>query len=935
MATITRSKTWVSNETLTASDLNAEFDNVISGANSFDQANLSKTDDYTMASLIVGTGITSTDGDSVHIHPSTAGVVTADTTGDELVIEKANDVGMSFLCPANASASIFFGDQPDNNVGSIIYDHGTDMAFTVETTEVLSLSATVATLSSQLTVGVNDTGHDVKFFGATSGAYWLWDESADGVVQIGTLTVGVDDAGHDVKFFGDAASAFMLWDTSTDDLVLGGAAQLYLYDAAGGEHISSDGTDLTINSGRNINLTCASGDVVIPANIGLTFGSGEKIEGDSTDLTVTSGGAINLTATTDVVVPANVGVTFGSGEKIEGDNTDLTVTSGGLITLTATGNTVVTNALLLSGATQANSTITVGVDDAGYDVTFFGNAASAFMLWDASTDDLVLGGAAQLYLYDAGGGEHISSDGTDLTINSGQNINLTCASGDVIIPANIGLTFGSGEKIEGDDTDLTVTSGGLITLTATGNTVVTNALLLSGATQANSTITVGVDDAGYDVKLFGAAAGAFMLWDESANLLEIRGATAAGPGHLKLTTGEATVVDGDILGRIDFQAPAETGTDAILVGASIWAEADDTFAADNNETELVFATGASETAAEKMRITSAGLVGIGKVPTEALTVTSASNATGIVIENTSQSPTLTFESQAAIPNSGARDWDIITNQDSFGDFQIRVGASQGAAPGTKVMTADSAGGVYIGETVNTNMTIGLTINQGASDDQAFALKSSDVNGGGGGAATWDGTVEDDTFFSLQKRHATHGGTKLRAYSGTGSSVGLVIQHTGGTPGTTKSTSGGAIVTVLAEEVDGAGALNASVTADGNIFAVEARIGSSNLTRFLVDEDGDMWSVTTGATFDDYDDSALLDSYDAIRSDYRKWTEQEEELLIKTGILGAPLSEGGLTCVTQLQRALVGNARQMASQMSLQQEEIESLKKEMRLLKEAE
>jgi len=935
MATITRSKTWVSNETLTASDLNAEFDNVISGANSFDQANLSKTDDYTMASLIVGTGITSTDGDSIHIHPSSAGSVTADTTGDELVIEKANDVGMSFLCPNNASASIFFGDQPDNNVGSIIYDHGTDMAFTVETTEVLSLAQTVATLSSQLTVGVNDTGHDVKFFGATSGAYWLWDESADGVVQIGTLTVGVDDAGHDVKFFGDAASAFMLWDTSTDDLVLGGAAQLYLYDAAGGEHISSDGTDLTINSGRNINLTCASGDVVIPANIGLTFGSGEKIEGDSTDLTVTSGGAINLTATTDVVVPANVGVTFGSGEKIEGGNTDLTVTSGGLLTLTATGNTVVTNALLLSGATQANSTITVGVDDAGYDVTFFGNAASAFMLWDASADDLVLGGAAQLYLYDPGGGEHISSDGTDLTITSGQNINLTCASGDVIIPANIGLTFGSGEKIEGDDTDLTVTSGGLITLTATGNTVVTNALLLSGATQANSTITVGVDDAGYDVKLFGAAAGAFMLWDESANLLEIRGATAAGPGHLKLTTGEATVVDGDILGRIDFQAPAETGTDAILVGASIWAEADDTFAADNNETELVFATGASETAAEKMRITSAGLVGIGKVPTEALTVTSATNATGIVIENTSQSPTLTFESQAASPNSGARDWDIITNQDSFGDFQIRVGASQGAAPGTKVMTADSAGGVYIGETVNTNMTIGLTINQGASDDQAFALKSSDVNGGGGGAATWDGTVEDDTFFSLQKRHATHGGTKLRAYSGTGSSVGLVIQHTGGTPGTTKSTSGGAIVTVLAEEVDGAGALNASVTADGNIFAVEARIGSSNLTRFLVDEDGDMWSVTTGATFDDYDDSALLDSYDAIRSDYRKWTEQEEELLIKTGILGAPLSEGGLTCVTQLQRALVGNARQMASQMSLQQEEIESLKKEMRLLKEAE
>ena len=32
-----------------------------------------------------------------------------------------------------------------------------------------------------ITVGADDTGYDVKFFGATSGRYFLWDESADGV----------------------------------------------------------------------------------------------------------------------------------------------------------------------------------------------------------------------------------------------------------------------------------------------------------------------------------------------------------------------------------------------------------------------------------------------------------------------------------------------------------------------------------------------------------------------------------------------------------------------------------------------------------------------------------------------------------------------------------------------------------------------------------
>jgi hypothetical protein len=87
-----------------------------------------------------------------------------------------------------------------------------------------------------LTVGINDTGHDVKFFGATAGKYMEWDESADQLdvtgsfdvtgnsTMVGTLTVGVDDTGHDVKFFGDTASKYWLWDTSADGTVLVGSS---------------------------------------------------------------------------------------------------------------------------------------------------------------------------------------------------------------------------------------------------------------------------------------------------------------------------------------------------------------------------------------------------------------------------------------------------------------------------------------------------------------------------------------------------------------------------------------------------------------------------------------------------------------------------------------------------------------------------------------
>ena len=39
-----------------------------------------------------------------------------------------------------------------------------------------------------LTVGVNDSGYDVTFYGATSGKKFLWDESADGVVLTGNFT---------------------------------------------------------------------------------------------------------------------------------------------------------------------------------------------------------------------------------------------------------------------------------------------------------------------------------------------------------------------------------------------------------------------------------------------------------------------------------------------------------------------------------------------------------------------------------------------------------------------------------------------------------------------------------------------------------------------------------------------------------------------------
>ena len=86
------------------------------------------------------------------------------------------------------------------------------------------------------------------------------------VVQIdGAVTVGVDDTGYDVKFFGDTASAYMLWDTSADDLILGGGAGLIVPDGQftlGSTAVTTTAAELNLIDGGTSRGTTAvaSGD---------------------------------------------------------------------------------------------------------------------------------------------------------------------------------------------------------------------------------------------------------------------------------------------------------------------------------------------------------------------------------------------------------------------------------------------------------------------------------------------------------------------------------------------------------------------------------------------------------------------------------------------------------------------------------------------------
>jgi len=93
--------------------------------------------------------------------------------------------------------------------------------------------------------------------------------NVDGVVQLtGTVTVGVDDTGHDVKFFGATTGAYLQWDESVDDLILGGAARAVVPEGQlvlGSTAITATATELNQLDGV-VARTAGKESIWVPAN---------------------------------------------------------------------------------------------------------------------------------------------------------------------------------------------------------------------------------------------------------------------------------------------------------------------------------------------------------------------------------------------------------------------------------------------------------------------------------------------------------------------------------------------------------------------------------------------------------------------------------------------------------------------------------------------
>ena len=147
------------------------------------------------------------------------------------------------------------------------------------------------------------------------------------------------------------------------------------------------------------------------------------------------------------------------------------------------------------------------------------------------------------------------------------------------------------------------------------------------------------------------------------------------PISLTLQTGETDIAQDDVIGIIDFQAPDEgTGTDAILVAAGIEAVSEGNFSSSNNATKLSFKSAASEAAAEKMSLSSAGLLTVANGVTLSDGDLTVASGHGI--------------SFAATSDSGGSMSNELLDDYEEGDWTIAV---QDASSNAMTMSSDTTG----------------------------------------------------------------------------------------------------------------------------------------------------------------------------------------------------------------------------------------------------
>ena len=142
---------------------------------------------------------------------------------------------------------------------------------------------------------------------------------------------------------------------------------------------------------------------------------------------------------------------------------------------------------------ELHDTLTVGKNDLGYDVIFYGGTDSANMTWDASEDDLILNGAARIVVPEGQlvlGSTAVSSTAAELNILDGVTATaseLNLLAGDTSVGGSITIADTDGFVVNDGGTMKTIPASDITTYVGAGDiTGITAGDGLSGTTTSGN-----------------------------------------------------------------------------------------------------------------------------------------------------------------------------------------------------------------------------------------------------------------------------------------------------------------------------------------------------------------------------------------------------------------------------------------------------------------
>jgi len=273
----------------------------------------------------------------------------------------------------------------DLNANELILDLDADTSITADTDDTIHIKIGGSDEITITGTALSPSTSDGNSLG-TSALEWSDLFLADGAV----INFGDD---QDVSLTHVADTGLLL--SSTDQLQFGDSGT-YIHQSADGvldlvsdTEIEINATTIDVNGNLDVSGTIV-GAGALTAATSITVGSAVLTEAELETLDgITAGTAI---ASKVVTTDANIDTTGQRNLTISGELDAATGDFSGDVDIDGTANL---DTVDIDGATQIDATVTVGVDDTGYDVKFFGATSGAYMLWDESVDDLILAGAAR------------------------------------------------------------------------------------------------------------------------------------------------------------------------------------------------------------------------------------------------------------------------------------------------------------------------------------------------------------------------------------------------------------------------------------------------------------------------------------------------------------------------------------------------------------